>query len=98
MSESLRTKKEMILQSAREIGAQRYTAAEIDQLRRRLLAAQGIELTGDLGLSGLQAGVDDVLDAAAVAWTARRLAGGKARRLPAEPERFSDQIDCAIWT
>src|SRR3984893_5774036 len=43
MSESLRTKKEMILQSAREIGAQRYTAAEIDQLRRRLLAEYGEE-------------------------------------------------------
>ena len=43
MSESLRTKKEMILQSAREIGAQRYTIAEIDQLRRRLLAEYGEE-------------------------------------------------------
>lgn len=43
MSESLRTKKEMILQSAREIGAQRYTVAEIDQLRRRLLAEYGEE-------------------------------------------------------
>ena len=49
-------------------------------------------------LSGLQVGVDDVLDAAAVAWTARRVAAGAARRLPAEPERFSDGVDCAIWT
>lgn len=66
--------------------------------RAGLLAAQGIKLAGDLGLSGRQAGVDDVLDAAAVAWTARRIASGIAGRLPAEPERFSDQIDCAIWT
>ena len=66
--------------------------------RRQLLAAQGIVLAGDLGLTGQQAGVDDVLDAAAVAWTARRVASGSARRLPAEPERFSDQVDCAIWT
>lgn len=66
--------------------------------RGELLAAQGIRLDGDLGLSGEQAGVDDVLDAAAVAWTARRIAQGIARRLPAEPERFSDLIDCAIWT
>lgn len=66
--------------------------------RRRLLAAQGIEVSGDLGLGGQQVGVDDVLDAAAVAWTARRFAAGSARCLPSEPERFSDQIDCAIWT
>jgi predicted RNase H-like nuclease len=65
--------------------------------RRQLLAAEGIMLAGDLGLGGQQVGVDDVLDAAAVAWTARRVASGSARRLPAEPERFSDQIDCAIW-
>jgi predicted RNase H-like nuclease len=65
--------------------------------RRRLLAAQGIELRDELGLAGQQVGVDDVLDAAAVAWTARRLAAGAARCLPSEPERFSDQIDCAIW-
>jgi predicted RNase H-like nuclease len=66
--------------------------------RHQLLAAQGIELDSDLGLSGLQVGVDDVLDAAAVGWTARRVAAGAARRLPAEPERFSDGVDCAIWT
>lgn len=66
--------------------------------RHQLLAAQGIDLDGDLGLSGLRVGVDDVLDAAAVAWTARRIAAGSARRMPAEPERFSDGVDCAIWT
>jgi predicted RNase H-like nuclease len=66
--------------------------------RRQLLAAQGIDLDGDLGLAGLRVGVDDVLDAAAVAWTARRVADGAARRLPTEPERFSDGVDCAVWT
>jgi len=66
--------------------------------RRDLLAASGIDLTGDLALGGQRVGVDDVLDAAAVAWTARRVAAGTARRLPAEPERFSDGVDCAIWT
>jgi predicted RNase H-like nuclease len=65
--------------------------------RRQLLAAEGIALADDLGLAGQQVGVDDVLDAAAVAWTARRVADGSARRLPAEPEHFSDQVDCAIW-
>jgi len=43
MSESLRTKKELILETAREIGAQRFTPAEIDQLRRRLIAEHGEE-------------------------------------------------------
>jgi predicted RNase H-like nuclease len=42
--------------------------------------------------------VDDVLDAAAVAWTADRVARGTARHAPDPPERFSDGIDCAIWT
>ncbi len=41
MNESLRTKKELILEVAREIGAQQYTPAEIDQLRRRLIAEHG---------------------------------------------------------
>ncbi|HUA41934.1 MAG TPA: DUF429 domain-containing protein [Streptosporangiaceae bacterium] len=66
--------------------------------RRQLLAAEGIGLPDELGLAGQQVGVDDVLDAAAVAWTARRFAAGAARCLPPEPQRFSDQIDCAIWT
>jgi predicted RNase H-like nuclease len=66
--------------------------------RRRLLAAAGIEVCGDLGLTGQQAGVDDVLDAAAVAWTAARFARGAARCVPDPPERFSDGVACAIWT
>ena len=43
MNEALKTKKKLILQVAREIGAQRYTAAEIEQLRRRLIAEHGEE-------------------------------------------------------
>ncbi len=66
--------------------------------RRQLLASARIELSGDLGLSGRQAGVDDVLDAGAVAWTASRVARGTARQVPDPPERFSDGIACAIWT
>lgn len=66
--------------------------------RRQLLAVQGVELPGDLGLGGQLVGVDDVLDAAAVAWTADRVARGAARCVPDPPERFSDGIDCAIWT
>src|SRR5580698_9092348 len=43
MSDSQTTKKELILQTAREIGAQQFTPAEIDQLRRRLIAEHGEE-------------------------------------------------------
>jgi hypothetical protein len=35
------TKKRMILETAREIGAQRFTPAEIEQLRRKLIADHG---------------------------------------------------------
>jgi predicted RNase H-like nuclease len=66
--------------------------------RRQLLAAVGIDVSGDLGLAGLQVGVDDVLDAAAVAWSAARVARGAARCMPDPPERFSDGIGAAIWT
>ena len=66
--------------------------------RRRLLAAAGIVLDDDLGGAGRAAGVDDVLDAAVVAWTARRVARGEAEHLPDPPQRFGDGIDCAIWS
>ncbi len=66
--------------------------------RWRLLAEAGIDVGGDLGLAGQRVGVDDVLDAVAVAWTADRVARGAARHEPDPPERFSDGIDCAIWT
>jgi hypothetical protein len=41
MNETLKTKKELILQTAREIGVQQFTLAEIDQLRRKLIAEHG---------------------------------------------------------
>jgi hypothetical protein len=41
MSESLQTKKALILQTAREIKVQKFTPAAIDQLRRRLIAEHG---------------------------------------------------------
>jgi hypothetical protein len=43
MNDSLKTKKEMILETARAIGVQKWTPAEIDQLRRRMLAEHGEE-------------------------------------------------------
>jgi hypothetical protein len=41
MTETLKTKKDMILEAAREIAPSRWTLAEIDQLRRRLIAEHG---------------------------------------------------------
>ncbi|HEY2459259.1 MAG TPA: hypothetical protein VGI16_00545 [Candidatus Acidoferrum sp.] len=43
MSDTTKTKKELIVEAARAIGAQRFTPAEIDQLRRRLIAEFGEE-------------------------------------------------------
>jgi predicted RNase H-like nuclease len=65
--------------------------------RHALLAAAGIVLPGDLGPAGTLAGVDDVLDAAVLAWTARRVADGTARPRPDPPDVFSDGLPCAIW-
>jgi predicted RNase H-like nuclease len=64
--------------------------------RRVLLAKSGIALPAELGKAG-EAAVDDVLDAAVAAWTARRVHAGTARSLPSPPERFSDGIEAAIW-
>jgi hypothetical protein len=41
MNQDLKTKKSLILETAREINVQKWTPAEIDQLRRRLLAEHG---------------------------------------------------------
>jgi predicted RNase H-like nuclease len=65
-------------------------------LRRRLLAEHGIMLPEDIGRTGVVP-VDDVLDAAAAAWTAERVAGGNAVSLPHPPERLEDGRDAAIW-
>lgn len=66
-------------------------------LRHRLLADRGVVLDGDLGLAGHDVAVDDVLDAAAVAWTARRYVTGEARSLPDPPEVCADGWPAAIW-
>ena len=52
----------------------------------------------DLGVVGAAASapLDDVLDAGAAAWTAHRIATGRARTLPDPPERV-DGRRVAIW-
>lgn len=73
----------------------RKTTSEGIRERLGLLLAQGIHLPADVQLD--RRGVDDVLDAAAVAWTAARVVEGRAQRLPARPERFADGLDAAMW-
>jgi hypothetical protein len=58
MTESSNTKKSLILQAARQIGVQKWTPAEIDQLRRRLIAEHG-----EAGKTGSEY-IADVLEAA----------------------------------
>jgi len=65
--------------------------------RRALLQDAGIPLQGELGLAGLAVGVDDVLDAGAAAWSARRVQTGAAVSLPNPPEIFTDGWPSAIW-
>jgi predicted RNase H-like nuclease len=76
--------------------ARKSSWAGIEQ-RRALLAGAGIQLAGDLVPAGTFAGVDDVLDAGAAAWAARRVLSGDARPIPDPPEVFSDGWPCAIW-
>lgn len=66
--------------------------------RRHLLAGAGIGLPDDLGSAGEKAAVDDVLDAAAAAWTAVRVLRDQAKARPSPPELFSDGLPSAIWT
>ena len=66
-------------------------------LRRSLLEAEGIPVPDGLWGMGRVAAVDDVLDAAAAAWSGRRFAQGSAVSMPDPPEVFSDGLDSAIW-
>ncbi|MEU6554621.1 DUF429 domain-containing protein [Streptomyces sp. NPDC046915] len=58
-------------------------------LRRSLLAEAGLVLPDELGEAD-RIPVDDVLDAAVAAWSARRIALGTANRVPEAPEQDAD--------
>ena len=64
--------------------------------RRALLAEQGIEFPDDLGSVGKVA-VDDILDAAAAAWSAHRIAVGQAESCPTPAQRDPSDGPIAIW-
>ena len=66
-------------------------------LRADLLAAAGIAIPRSAHDALGTAALDDVYDAAAMAWTARRVAAGLAASLPPVPEVFSDGVASAIW-
>ena len=63
--------------------------------RRLLLEGEGIRIPADLGVAGAVA-PDDVLDAAAAAWSGRRKAHRSAMSLPDPPEVLSG-VAAAIW-
>jgi predicted RNase H-like nuclease len=77
------------------IGKKTWAGAE---LRRRLLAGDGVVFDADLGEAGRRATVDDILDAGAAAWTARRVLRGEASSRPDPPQVFSDGMPSAIWS
>jgi predicted RNase H-like nuclease len=64
--------------------------------RLDLLTAAGIQIPRNLVDQAGEAGPDDVLDAAAAAWSAVRKSEGQAKRLPAAPQYLSGR-DAAIW-
>ncbi|MFD7441730.1 DUF429 domain-containing protein [Streptomyces sp. NPDC059909] len=64
--------------------------------RRSLLGAAGVVVPDELGEAGRVA-PDDVLDAAAAAWSAHRIAAGRARSLPDPPQYDSRGRPIAIW-
>lgn len=65
--------------------------------RRNALAAVGIDLDHVQGDAAKRAAVDDMLDAGAAAWTARRLLEGTARPFPDPPPVDPAGRAIAIW-
>ena len=63
----------------------------------RVAALEGAGLALPPVVRGRGYAVDDLLDACAVAWSARRVLRGHADSLPDPPEMFSDGIPAAIW-
>ncbi len=65
--------------------------------RRRALETAGISLDRVDDAAAVRALVDDMLDAAVVAWSAARIARGAARSFPDPPQLGADGKPVAIW-
>jgi predicted RNase H-like nuclease len=78
--------------AGRHLSAKRSWNGQME--RRRLLGGAGLELPEHLAAG--DAAVDDVLDAAAAAWSAARKARGEAKTLPEDPP-IQDGRAVAIW-
>lgn len=81
--------------ASRPLGSSRKTWNGL-MLRVTLLESAGISLPADLGLAGVPA-PDDIVDAAAAAWTASRFANGEAVSLPPQPPLDVRGRQVAIW-
>jgi predicted RNase H-like nuclease len=81
------------MNGSRPLGYRKKSAAGA-LLRAELLRAEGIDLTRLR--EAADAPLDDVLDAAAAAWSAQRILTGAARSLPDPPEQI-DGYPVAIW-
>ncbi len=65
--------------------------------RTRLLRKGGIWLPPE-AFESKRVGADDVLDAGAAAWSARRIANGEAKALPEAPPQLDERDrPIAIW-
>jgi predicted RNase H-like nuclease len=77
------------------LAASKHTAPG-REMRRELLARTGILLPAGRDGPAARAPAEDTLDAAAVAWTAWRIAAGQAVTLPARPQRDRRGREIAI--
>lgn len=90
--------REQPLDLPKKVKSQPYPAGLA--LRLDLLKAQGYPadlLNSASRQLGRAAGLDDILDAAAVSWTAARIARGEARRFPADPTIDGRGLRMEIW-
>jgi predicted RNase H-like nuclease len=81
------------MNAGRPLGYRKKSAAGA-LIRLELLSREGIELTNLNEAAG--APLDDVLDAAAAAWSAQRICAGLAESLPDPPENL-DGYPVAVW-
>jgi predicted RNase H-like nuclease len=68
------------------------------QERQELLAQVGLVVDPSPVVRSRVVGIDDVIDAAVVAWSARRVHQRVAVSMPDPPEVFSDGFQAAIWS